>query len=349
MSRTVHPRFGGLQPVVLPGLEGLHYNYTGAYIGGLEASGTHYLAAANLYRSEFGSDQGIMVYAVDKQTRAVTKYQLAAGGSYSCPQMMKFSNDKLLVLWEDKSNENNTIYYSFLDGTGKPTGTVKTAQGRLSDCKPILAGGKAVWYVTGDYLDAAPTFYVMDANGNLSVNAGAVGSDRLPSAWAKAQVDEAISLGLVPGFLQDYYTTSSYRSAFCDLADALYTKTVPTPITATVKFGDTNDSAVERMATVGVVNGVGNNLFDPMSDLTREQAATMLYRLAAAAGKPLPDVSASFADKNSISSWASKEVGAVQAAGIMNGVGNNRFDPKGSYTTEQSIVTMLRMYRYLNQ
>lgn len=33
----------------------------------------------------------------------------------------------------------------------------------------------------------------------------------------------------------------------------------------------------------------------------------------------------------------------------MNGVGNNRFDPKGSYTTEQSIVTMLRMYRYLNQ
>ena len=155
-------------------------------------------------------------------------------------------------------------------------------------------------------------------------------------------------LGLVPFDLSGGYTETTSRSMFCGMADALYSKTAPAPVTATVTFDDTTDPAVLRMATVGVVTGVGNNRFDPYSELTREQAATMLYRLAAAAGKPLPDVAASFADNGSISSWASKEVGAVQAAGIMNGVGDNRFDPKGSYTYEQSIVTMLRMYHYLN-
>lgn len=168
------------------------------------------------------------------------------------------------------------------------------------------------------------------------------------SDWAREQVDQAIAAGLVPSTLQSRYTQPITRQEFCILANAVYQK-VKGDVTPTASFSDTSDPIVLKMATVGVVNGVGNNRFDPSGKLTREQAATMLYRLAAAAGKPLPDVSATFADRGYISAWASKEVGAVQAAGIMNGVGNSQFDPKGSYTMEQSIVTMLRMYHYLNQ
>ncbi len=35
--------------------------------------------------------------------------------------------------------------------------------------------------------------------------------------------------------------------------------------------------------------------------------------------------------------------GTVAAAGIMNGVGGGKFDSKGNYTREQSIVTLMRM------
>jgi len=38
-------------------------------------------------------------------------------------------------------------------------------------------------------------------------------------------------------------------------------------------------------------------------------------------------------------------VGLVQGSGIMGGVGDNRFDPQGEYTREQSILTMLRLYK----
>jgi hypothetical protein len=48
---------------------------------------------------------------------------------------------------------------------------------------------------------------------------------------------------------------------------------------------------------------------------------------------------ASFADMNTVSSWAMNGVTFVRANGIMHGTGNNNFTPKGMYTREQSIVT----------
>lgn len=168
------------------------------------------------------------------------------------------------------------------------------------------------------------------------------------SDWAKEQVSQAIAAGLVPDTLQSKYTQPITRQGFCALANAVYQK-VKGDVTPAAAFSDTSDPAVLKMAAVGVVNGVGSDRFNPSGELTREQAAAMLYRLADAVGKPLPNAAVTFADKSSISSWASKEVGAVQASNIMNGVGNNRFAPKNTYTTEQSIVTMLRMYQYINQ
>ena len=101
------------------------------------------------------------------------------------------------------------------------------------------------------------------------------------------------------------------------------------------------------MAALGVVNGVGNGRFDPNGPLTREQAATMLSRLAEAAGHPLAAGTASFADSAAIASWAAGAVGQVQAAGVMQGTGGGNFTPQGSYTREQSILTILRLYQLL--
>ena len=100
------------------------------------------------------------------------------------------------------------------------------------------------------------------------------------------------------------------------------------------------------MAGLGVVNGVGDGKFDPNGTLTREQAATILVRLADAMGHPLPQAGASFADNASIGSWARDAVGRVKAGGIMDGVGSNTFNPKAAYSREQSILTILRLYQF---
>ena len=168
-----------------------------------------------------------------------------------------------------------------------------------------------------------------------------------PSSWAEAQVNAAISAGIVPAALQSAYTRNATRAEFCALATALYESSVGMPVAGRTTFTDTADENVEKMAFLGVVNGVGNGKFDPDAPLTREQAATMLSRLASAAGKPMEGLFPSFADENSISSWARSAVAQMQRSGVMNGVGDNRFDPAGPYTREQSILTMFRLQALL--
>ena len=166
----------------------------------------------------------------------------------------------------------------------------------------------------------------------------------VPSAWATVQVKAAIAAELVPAALQSKYTHATTRAEFCALAVALYQSVTNSDLPILSSFSDTTDENVLKMATLGVVNGVGDNKFAPNDKLTREQAATMLSRLAAALGKELSGASATFADNASISDWAFGSVSIMQATGIMGGVGNNTFAPKGDYTREQSIITMMRLF-----
>ena len=172
----------------------------------------------------------------------------------------------------------------------------------------------------------------------------------VPSPWAAGYVDRAVELGLVPWQLNSAFTYPITRAAFAHLVVTLYETVTGRRITGWLleRFYDTDDEYVRKAAAIGVVQGVGDGRFNPTGTLTREQAATMLARLAYAIGSPLPEQAATFADNDAISYWAIDAVGQVQAAGIMGGVGDNRFAPSGSYTREQSIVTILRLFELLS-
>ena len=171
--------------------------------------------------------------------------------------------------------------------------------------------------------------------------------DDVPSSWAKDGVNRAISLKLVRDDIAGMYARQITRAEFCGLVVSLYEGVRGEEISVRKTFNDTNNTDVEKAAGIEVVLGVSNDRFDPDGKLTREQAAVMLSRLAEVIGKPLAKGDASFVDSAKISSWASAQVGQVQAAGIMSGVGNNVFDPQGDYTREQSITTVLRLYDLL--
>ena len=119
-------------------------------------------------------------------------------------------------------------------------------------------------------------------------------------------------------------------------------------------FTDTQDPIVSMLSALGVVNGKGNGLFDPQADITREEAAVMLWRLAQQLGTVEPNRSQiTFSDAGQISSWANQAVLVISACeyngnAIMNGTGNNQFSPHQNYTREQAILTMLRLAQYMD-
>ena len=53
-----------------------------------------------------------------------------------------------------------------------------------------------------------------------------------------------------------------------------------------------------------------------------------------------------FADDYNVSSWAKDSVSIVNSMYVMQGIGNDCFDPKNYYTIEQSVATMYRLFRY---
>ena len=191
-------------------------------------------------------------------------------------------------------------------------------------------------------------------NGN-----GAIGS---PSSWAVAEVDTARAEGLIPAGLDSSYQANITREEFCHLMSQLLSvqtgKSVDQLLSdfdleLRTSYADTSDRDILAMSALGIIKGVGNNRFSPAASITREEAAVMLARVtdryadAEANGQPL-----AFSDAAQISSWAKDAVDTVSSCivdgnRIMNGMGGNRFEPKETYTREQSILTSLRLYRFI--
>jgi len=164
-----------------------------------------------------------------------------------------------------------------------------------------------------------------------------------PSEWAANSVNIAIAEGLVPENLQSRYTYATTRLDFATLAVTLYEAVMGYEIWPRMYFNDTDDIYVRKLGTIGVIQGNGDGYFGPDELVTREEVALMLARLSDAMNRPFPRVNPEFADNSIISPWALGAVGQMQAAGIIDGVGDN-FVPDGSFSREQSIVSMLRLF-----
>lgn len=87
---------------------------------------------------------------------------------------------------------------------------------------------------------------------------------------------------------------------------------------------------------LGIVNGDENSNFNPGRNITREDAAVMLYRTAVKAGYILDGDGQSFTDTEYIAGYAREAVSRMSANGIINGMGNGAFSPKASCTRAQA-------------
>lgn len=89
----------------------------------------------------------------------------------------------------------------------------------------------------------------------------------------------------------------------------------------------------------GIIHGLDDGSFAPNAHITREQIAVMIAR---ALKLPLAGES-SFADNAAISAWARGAVKSVADAGIVGGVGGNRFAPADKATRAQAARMLSRL------
>ena len=112
-----------------------------------------------------------------------------------------------------------------------------------------------------------------------------------------------------------------------------------------VKDGDWCYDPIAMAASMGVVNGRSDGSFGVNDKISRQDMSVMCVRLARAIGIELPgrNDSAEFTDKADISDYAAESVDALCKAGIVNGVGDGRFDPFGEANRAQAAKVIYEM------
>ncbi|MBP3413441.1 MAG: phosphodiester glycosidase family protein [Oscillospiraceae bacterium] len=96
-----------------------------------------------------------------------------------------------------------------------------------------------------------------------------------------------------------------------------------------------------------IVNGVGENLFAPEQEISRQQIVTILYRYAMK-DQVQADASADlskFEDGNQVSSWAEDAMKWAVGAGLIQGDAKMRIKPLDTATRAQVATMMMRFYK----
>lgn len=167
-------------------------------------------------------------------------------------------------------------------------------------------------------------------------------SDVAAGVWYADAVTWCRENGIMSGTSATAFSpeASMSRAMF---ATVLYRAEGEPAVTGIDDFTDTEagrwySNAVLWASQQKLVEGYGNGRFGTNDTVTREQFATILWRYV---GRPSAS-SAAFADDASISGWAKDAVSWARANAIISGVGNNRFDPKGSATRAQAAAILSR-------
>jgi hypothetical protein len=110
-------------------------------------------------------------------------------------------------------------------------------------------------------------------------------------------------------------------------------------------------SAIATAQKMGITNGMGDGTFGVNQQITRQEMAVLASRAAVLANLELPKTNqaAAFADDRTIASYAKDAVSKMQQAGIINGVGGNKFAPDGHATRAQAAKILYELYVLRNK
>ena len=140
--------------------------------------------------------------------------------------------------------------------------------------------------------------------------------------WFHDVVLELAASGVVNGMTETTFEPQGTLTR-AEFATMLYRVSYAPVVTgestySDVKTGDWYYNAVVWATEAGVVNGMGDGTFAPNDNITRQEMATMLYRLAKAE-KVEEDKLASFPDAASVADWAKDAMNWAVSTEIVNG------------------------------
>jgi len=244
----------------------------------------------------------------------MTGMALQALANYQDQPKVKAAIDRALV-WISKNQNANGGFSTYGEATCESTAQIIVALCTLGidlkDSRFVKNGSSA--------LDGLLTYYTKGK-----------GFSHLPGGSSDGMATEQAFYALVAADRAESGKSALYemssRVTFSDVA------------------GHKNQTAIEKLAAMGVINGMGDGTFGPNQTMTRAQFCTIVVKALGIK----PQESRAFSDVPS-GQWYSGYVGAAHANGIVNGFGGGKFNPGGTITRQEAATMVVRAAKVLGQ
>ncbi|URN95555.1 MAG: asparaginase domain-containing protein [Candidatus Pristimantibacillus lignocellulolyticus] len=168
--------------------------------------------------------------------------------------------------------------------------------------------------------------------------------------WAEENISKAVTAGIVTGYTDGSYkpNVEVTRAEFLVMLMRLLGEKESN---TTMTF--TDEASIASWARTAVLNGIEREIvtgyadgsFQPNRNINRMELVLMAVRAM--------DIDLSkyttttFADNGDIATWAKAAVAAAAEEGIIQGKGNNKFDPNGTATRAEAITIIMNMMKFM--
>ncbi|QJD84616.1 endo-1,4-beta-xylanase [Cohnella herbarum] len=166
------------------------------------------------------------------------------------------------------------------------------------------------------------------------------------SAWAKTSIAALAARGIVKGVSAKSFapnkevTRAEFVQMLVQTLD-LHAKNTGKSF-SDVKEGQWYYDAIMSAHQLGIVKGKQDGSFGIQEKISRQDMVVMTYRALSAAGLKLQPIkeAAAFSDAKVIAGYAQESVAAMQRAGIVEGMADNKFAPMATANRAQAAVIL---------
>jgi len=163
--------------------------------------------------------------------------------------------------------------------------------------------------------------------------------------WATEAVtylaeNNAVSVGIDGSFRPNDYITREEFIKVLIITFGVYDSNATSDFTDT-KESDWHYSYVSTAKSLGITNGVSDELFGIGRTIERQEMAALIYRMITLYNSDIDSPSSSsFNDSDKINEYAKEAVALLSSEGIINGDPDNNFNPS-SYATRAEACKMI--------
>lgn len=160
--------------------------------------------------------------------------------------------------------------------------------------------------------------------------------------WAKESINALAAKGILSGVGNNLFAPNDNvtRAQFIKMLISAFDLVDET---ATCDFTDVEQDAwyyqyIASARQLNITSGYPDGTFGVDREITRQEMASLAYRTAKLVQINLPETAGNtdFADNNQIAEYAREAIMAMKEAGIISGVGENRFAPYDTATRAQA-------------